>query len=109
MSNKPIFLATHPRSCSTAFERVMMTREDLRCLHEPFGDAFHYGGERIGERFSGEEHQGVRDKSGFSETTYRDIVDEIASGKGDVCISSRGKYPTSRYYILIGFREKESS
>jgi hypothetical protein len=22
MSNKPIFVATHPRACSTAFERV---------------------------------------------------------------------------------------
>src|SRR5207302_909483 len=96
MSNKPIFLATHPRSCSTAFERVMMTREDLRCVHEPFGDAFYYGGERIGERFLGKEHQDVRDKSGFSETTYQDVVGKIEGGKEDVCISG-GKHPRVGY------------
>ena len=59
-SKKPIFCVTHPRACSTAFERVchkmhawvwtnywprkvFMTREDLACVHEPFGDAFYYG------------------------------------------------------------------
>ncbi len=34
--NKIIALWTHPRSVSTAFERVMMERGDLHILHEPF-------------------------------------------------------------------------
>jgi hypothetical protein len=34
--NKIIALWTHPRSISTAFERVMMERGDLTILHEPF-------------------------------------------------------------------------
>ncbi|CUS08919.1 unnamed protein product [Tuber aestivum] len=97
MSTKPIFLATHPRSCSTAFERVMMTREDLRCEHEPFGDAFYYGGERIGERFLGEEHQGAREGSGFSETAYRDVVGQIEGGKED---GKRVFLKDMAYYIV---------
>ncbi|KAK4198162.1 P-loop containing nucleoside triphosphate hydrolase protein [Triangularia verruculosa] len=76
MSNKPIFVATHPRACSTAFERVFMTRQDiLHCVHEPFGDAFYYGPERLSERFENDE-QG-RKKSGFSQITYKDVVDQI--------------------------------
>ena len=76
----------------------MITREDLKCVHEPFGDAFYYGGERLGERYLGKEHQAVRDKSGFSETTYRDVVDDIEGREEDVCVSFCGKYPTLRYY-----------
>lgn len=36
MMNKIIALWTHPRSISTAFERVMMERKDFTILHEPF-------------------------------------------------------------------------
>ncbi|VBB86841.1 Putative protein of unknown function [Podospora comata] len=76
MSNKPIFVATHPRACSTAFERVFMTRHDiLHCVHEPFGDAFYYGPERLSERFEDDEEG--RKKSGFSQITYKDVVDQI--------------------------------
>ncbi|KAH8895012.1 hypothetical protein GQ53DRAFT_642601 [Thozetella sp. PMI_491] len=76
MSAKPIFMATHPRACSTAFERVFMTRRDeLACLHEPFGDAFYYGPERLGERFEGDDE--ARGKSGFAQSTYRTIMDLV--------------------------------
>ena len=34
--NKVIALWTHPRSISTAMERVMMERGDLKIIHEPF-------------------------------------------------------------------------
>ncbi|KAJ3956361.1 hypothetical protein N0V92_007089 [Colletotrichum tropicale] len=74
--SKPIFCATHPRACSTAFERVFMARRDkLACVHEPFGDAFYYGPERIGERF--ENDADGREKSGFAETTYADVLSQI--------------------------------
>ena len=37
MSGHPIIaLWSHPRSMSTAFERIMRSRGDLDCLHEPF-------------------------------------------------------------------------
>ena len=34
--NPIIFLWAHPRSMSTAVERIMRERGDLDCLHEPF-------------------------------------------------------------------------
>ncbi|KAH6636117.1 P-loop containing nucleoside triphosphate hydrolase protein [Chaetomium tenue] len=76
MSNKPIFLATHPRACSTAFERVFMTRRDiLRCVHEPFGDAFYFGPERLSARY--EEDEEARSSSGFANTTYEDVLTNL--------------------------------
>ncbi|KAK1144692.1 hypothetical protein N8T08_004996 [Aspergillus melleus] len=76
MSQKPIFVATHPRACSTAFERVFMTRRDtIQCIHEPFGDAFYYGPERLGTRFANDEK--ARLESGFSQSTYRTVMDRI--------------------------------
>lgn len=91
----PIWLATHPRSCSTAFERVchfhgrwrdrnadsatlqvfMTCREALQCLHEPFGNAFYYGPERLSPRFENDEQ--TRLDSGFSDTTYQKVFDRI--------------------------------
>ncbi|KAL2140585.1 hypothetical protein VTI28DRAFT_3595 [Corynascus sepedonium] len=78
MSNKPIFVATHPRACSTAFERVFMTRRDiLNCIHEPFGDAYYFGPERLGERYENDEQ--ARRESGFANTTYKDVMDSLLS------------------------------
>ncbi|KAF2203466.1 hypothetical protein GQ43DRAFT_447392 [Delitschia confertaspora ATCC 74209] len=86
MSNKPIFVATHPRACSTAFERVFMTRRDtLECVHEPFGDAYYFGPERLGERYENDEK--ARIDSGFVDSTYKTIFDNIAQAH------SEGKRP----------------
>ncbi|GAB7344063.1 hypothetical protein MBLNU457_1977t1 [Dothideomycetes sp. NU457] len=76
MTKKPVFVATHPRACSTAFERVFMTRRDrLRCVHEPFGDAFYFGPERLGTRYENDEE--ARKESGFADSTYKSIFDAI--------------------------------
>ncbi|KAF1952209.1 hypothetical protein CC80DRAFT_182333 [Byssothecium circinans] len=76
MSNKPIFVATHPRACSTAFERVFMTRrETLQTVHEPFGDAYYFGPERLAERY--ENDPKAREESGYADSTYRTIFDRI--------------------------------
>lgn len=83
MDQRPIFVAAHPRACSTAFERVFMTQRDrLSCIHEPFGDAFYYGPERMSERFEDDEQ--ARLESGFSKSTYQTILDrfERESQKG---------------------------
>ncbi|KAH8658713.1 P-loop containing nucleoside triphosphate hydrolase protein [Tricladium varicosporioides] len=76
MSTKPIFVATHPRACSTAFERVFMTRRDiLTCVHEPFGDAFYFGPERLSIRYENDEE--ARKESGFSNTTFKTVFERI--------------------------------
>ncbi|KAI6778418.1 uncharacterized protein J7T54_000807 [Emericellopsis cladophorae] len=78
MAPRPIFCATHPRAVSTAFERVFMTcRDTLRCVHEPFGDAFYFGPERMGKRFANDEK--ARQESGYANTTYRDVLNDIES------------------------------
>ncbi|KAL4880227.1 hypothetical protein BJY04DRAFT_82975 [Aspergillus karnatakaensis] len=76
MTQKPIFVATHPRACSTAFERVFMTQRDtIQCIHEPFGDAFYYGPERLSDRYEADAQ--ARSESGFSDSTYRTILERI--------------------------------
>lgn len=85
--SKPILVASVPRACSTAFERVFMTRTDiLKCYHEPFGEPFYYGPERLGSRFDGEtpEAKAFRDDTGFSHLTYKDIVDQLLSKPPEV-------------------------
>lgn len=93
MSPKPLFVATHPRACSTAFERVsedpdcavipvlttaqvfLTRKETLNCVHEPFGDAFYYGPERLSTRFENDEEWRI--KTGFSSSTYQTIFHHI--------------------------------
>ncbi|KAI9802118.1 MAG: hypothetical protein M1833_002039 [Piccolia ochrophora] len=53
----------------------MTCRDSLKCIHEPFGDAFYYGPERLSERYEASEQDRV--DSGFSETTYKTVVDRI--------------------------------
>ncbi|EGE05953.1 hypothetical protein TEQG_04960 [Trichophyton equinum CBS 127.97] len=84
MAKRSIFVATHPRACSTAFERVFMTRHDtLKCIHEPLGDAFYYGPERLSKRYEDDEE--ARIQTGFHESTYKTIFDrfdrEASEGK----------------------------
>ena len=52
-----------------------MTRCDLTCVHEPFGDAFYYGPERLSERYENDEKGRV--DCGFSESTYKTIMDRL--------------------------------
>jgi hypothetical protein len=47
---------------------------EINCIHEPFCDAYHYGPERLSERFNDEK---VRKESKFSQTTYRMVLDNI--------------------------------
>ena len=45
-SHPLIFLWTHPRSVSSALERVMLQRGDLETLHEPFIYLYYLGDAR---------------------------------------------------------------
>lgn len=53
----------------------MTRRRSLQTIHEPFGDAFYYGPERMGSRFEHDEK--ARQESGFSESTFKTILDRI--------------------------------
>lgn len=53
----------------------MTRRDSLQCVHEPFGDAFYYGPERLGSRYETDEE--ARNNSGFSNTTYKTVLDRL--------------------------------
>ena len=60
-----------------------MTRHDtLQCVHEPFGDAYYFGPERLAERY--ESDPKARKESGYEESTYRTIFDRIARENSEV-------------------------
>lgn len=119
MSKKPIFTATHPRAISSAFERVyhssnnpllhprliieqvFLTRRDMTCFHEPFGDVYYYSAERLGERY--EDDEKARLASGFSNYTYKSVFDEIEKGGSEVGTfpSSSSAYPYPRMYSSL--------
>lgn len=64
-----------------------MTRhEDLTCVHEPFGDAFYYGPERLSERF--EKDEKGRQQSGFNESTFKSVLDRLDRDSEEVRCSS---------------------
>jgi len=60
-----------------------MTRhEALQCVHEPFGDAYYFGPERLAERY--ENDPKARKESGYEDSTYRTIFDRIAKENSEV-------------------------
>lgn len=72
-----------------------MTRGDvLQCVHEPFGDAYYYGPERLAERFAGDENEKARKESGFAQSTYHTIMEHINNENKNV-----------RQYQLFGMEE----
>ncbi|EHK17073.1 uncharacterized protein TRIVIDRAFT_42564 [Trichoderma virens Gv29-8] len=76
MAPRPIFAATHPRACSTAFERVFMARRDiLECGHEPFGDAFYFGPEFLSDRFR--DDAAYRHNTEYCNTTFKDVLESL--------------------------------
>jgi len=63
--------------------QVFMTQRDkLTPIHEPFGDAFYYGPERMSLRFENDEK--TRLESGFSQSTYATIFERVAREREDV-------------------------
>lgn len=63
-----------------------MTRRDaLTCIHEPFGDAFYHGPERMSSRYESDEQ--ARIDSGFDQSTFRTILDRIEKESAEVRIT----------------------
>ena len=70
-----------------------MTRRDtIQAVHEPFGDAYYFGPERIAERYEGDEHEKDREESGYSRSTYKTIFDRIARYHSEVRSLSYAQY-----------------
>ena len=53
----------------------MTCRDTLQCGHEPFGDAWYFGPERLSDRFDGDEK--ARQASGFADCTYKKVFEDI--------------------------------
>ncbi|GLI79589.1 hypothetical protein PoHVEF18_007927 [Penicillium ochrochloron] len=53
----------------------MTQRATIQCVHEPFGDAFYYGPERLSDRFEDDEQ--ARVDSGFSKSTYLTVLERL--------------------------------
>lgn len=59
-----------------------MTRKDLQCVHEPFGDAFYFGPERLSSRYEADVK--ARDDSGFSDSTFKSVFEDIEKKSEEV-------------------------
>lgn len=63
----------------------MTSRDRLTCVHEPFGDAFYFGPERLGTRYENDEKS--RNESGFADSTYKSVFDDILAQNEDVSVT----------------------
>jgi hypothetical protein len=59
--------------------------DQIICVHEPFCDAYHFGPERLSERFEDEK---VRVESGYSQSTYQTVLDNIQAAHTAVSLES---------------------
>ncbi|KAJ7761921.1 hypothetical protein DFH07DRAFT_413568 [Mycena maculata] len=64
-----VILWVHPRSTSTMFECAMLQRPDFQVLHEPMGDAWYFGSERVSKRYSAEVC--AKDFAQYSTSTFK--------------------------------------
>ena len=72
-TRKIVFLWSHVRSISTAFERAFLQREDYITFHEPFGEPCYFGPERI-YRY----HEATLDQHAeYLNTTYSEIIEML--------------------------------
>ena len=83
----------------------MTRRNSLSTIHEPFGDAFYFGPERMGSRF--EDDEKAREESGFADSTFKTILDRIEREAADVRISDpdfAGKSPDCHFQLCYSSR-----
>lgn len=76
-----------------------MTRRDiLQTAHEPFGDAFYYGPERLSERFANDEESRI--KSGFAKSTYRTVMDRLDNDEKEVRFALCLSFQTNLRFLM---------
>ncbi|KDE06617.1 hypothetical protein MVLG_03113 [Microbotryum lychnidis-dioicae p1A1 Lamole] len=71
-----VILWVHPRSCSTMFECAILQRpDDFEVLHEPMGDAFYFGPEKISKRYSPEKC--AKEFPHYAEATFKKTWENV--------------------------------
>jgi hypothetical protein len=65
---RPVALWSTPRSVSTAFDKMMRERGDVRVFTEPFSVPYYFGPERTSARFAGES---------LPRSTYGEVWDDV--------------------------------
>lgn len=60
----------------------MTRRGSIKTVHEPFGDAWYFGPERLADRYANDSEK--RAGSGFSDSTYHTIMEEINRNNAEV-------------------------
>jgi hypothetical protein len=53
----------------------MTCKDTLKCIHEPFGDAWHFGPERLNPRY--ENDVKARLQTGHSDSTFKTVFDNM--------------------------------
>ena len=100
-TTKIVFLWSHVRSISTAFERAFMQREDYVTFHEPFGEPCYFGPERIYGYYDNE----LDAHAEHINTTYSQIIETILEAA-----SSKGQYKNvfvkdmARHVVRPGYK-----
>jgi len=77
--------------------KAFMTRPDLNCVHEPFGDAFYFGPERLSTRY--EDDDKAREKSGFADSTFKTIFERIEKEGKEVRFGTTSSSWTACFYL----------
>lgn len=72
-TTKIVFLWSHIRAVSTAFERAFIQREDYVTFHEPFAEPCYFGPERMYTYYDDE----LSEHAECINTTYSDIIEKI--------------------------------
>ncbi|KAJ7210468.1 hypothetical protein GGX14DRAFT_450834 [Mycena pura] len=83
---RALILWAHPRTRSTMTERCFIARPDILPFHEPMGDAYYWGPERISLRFSAE--RCAKEYKEYENETFMSVWKKITSPPaGKVCFS----------------------
>jgi hypothetical protein len=56
----------------------MTCKDTISCIHEPFGDAWYFGPERLSPRYASDEKaETTREQSGIGNYTYKDVFEAM--------------------------------
>lgn len=100
-TTKIVFLWSHVRSLSTAFERTFMQRPDYVIFHEPLGEPCYYGPERIYHYYDNVLHEHAE----HINVTYSQIIEQIlkpteSSEKKNVFVKDMARHVVRPDYEL---------
>jgi hypothetical protein len=106
-TTKIVFLWSHVRSISTAFERAFIQREDYVTFHEPFGEPCYFGPERIYSYYDDK----LSEHAEYINTTYSQIIEEILKAatskeKKNVFVKDMARHVVRPDYMTLLFSEK---